>query len=108
MSKFYNKSKIFVLSSILEGFPNSLAEAMSYGLSCISFDCNSGPSEIIDNKINGYLLKNDIKSLSKHLNLVTSNYNSYQNKMMRSKAKEIYLNLNEETISLKFLNFIIK
>lgn len=54
---YYNQAKIFAFTSNSEGFPNALLEAMSFGLPCISTDCPSGPSEIITNDENGYLIE---------------------------------------------------
>jgi UDP-D-galactose:(glucosyl)LPS alpha-1,6-D-galactosyltransferase len=44
-----------VLASAHEGFPMILLEAASRGVPCISSDCKSGPSEIIEEGRNGWL-----------------------------------------------------
>ena len=49
-------SDILVLSSIAEGFGLVLVEAMQNGLTPVSTDCPSGPSEIIKNEY-GYLCR---------------------------------------------------
>ena len=45
---FLSQSKIFVLPSLIEGFPNALIEAMANSLAPVSFNCEAGPSEIIE------------------------------------------------------------
>ena len=52
----YAKSSIFCLSSRYEGFAMTLSEAMSCGLPSIAFDCPCGPSELIDNEKNGFIV----------------------------------------------------
>ncbi|WP_299576283.1 glycosyltransferase family 4 protein [uncultured Sunxiuqinia sp.] len=51
-------SSVFVLASKYEGFPMVLNEAMSQGCACASFDCNTGPAEIITHNKNGLLVEN--------------------------------------------------
>lgn len=61
----YGKSSIFVMSSRYEGMPLALIEAMSSGLACVSFNCPNGPSDIINDGIDGFLAKNgDIDDLA--------------------------------------------
>lgn len=53
-----NEADIFVLSSKYEGMPNSLMEAMSMGMTCISTDCPcGGPRFLIKNFKNGILIE---------------------------------------------------
>lgn len=57
IEKYYEKASIFALTSKSEGFGMVLLEAISFGLPVISFDCPSGPRDIIHNDVNGYLIK---------------------------------------------------
>ena len=57
MGAWYARADIFVMTSSFEGFPNALVEAMSYGVPPIAYDCDTGPSEIIDHQMNGILVR---------------------------------------------------
>jgi len=55
-------SKVYVLSSKFEGLPMVLMEALSNGMSCIAYNCVSGPSELIDDNFNGILIEDQNSS----------------------------------------------
>lgn len=52
----YRNASIFTMTSLNEGFSLVLSEAISFGLPAIAFDCNSGPSEIINDNESGFLI----------------------------------------------------
>jgi glycosyltransferase involved in cell wall biosynthesis len=52
-----SSSELFVLSSDYEGIPNSLLEALSIGLPCVSTDCSPGGARmLIQNEVNGLIV----------------------------------------------------
>ncbi len=46
--KFMRRASVFVLSSIYEGCPLALAEALAVGTPIVATDCEAGPAEILD------------------------------------------------------------
>lgn len=68
VTSLYQNASLFILTSRNEGFPMVILEAQSHGLPVVSFDCETGPSEIIRNGFNGYLIDEfDVEEFSKHL-----------------------------------------
>ena len=64
----YGDKGIYVMTSRYEGLPLVLLEAQQYNLPIVSFSCPTGPSEIVENGINGYLIDcYDIDEMSKRL-----------------------------------------
>lgn len=61
-------SDIFVMSSRYEGWGNALAEALAAGIPSISFNCNWGPAELIQQSVNGLLVPpEDVDALARKM-----------------------------------------
>jgi N-acetylgalactosamine-N,N'-diacetylbacillosaminyl-diphospho-undecaprenol 4-alpha-N-acetylgalactosaminyltransferase len=67
--KYFKNAKFYIMSSMYEGMPMVLIEALASGIPVISFNCPTGPSEIIRHEENGLLVKNqDFKALVASVN----------------------------------------
>ena len=88
--KYMKRSKLMILTSVYEGFPNVLTEALTIGTPVISTKANAGASEILLNGKGGDLIKiGDYKNLSKKIISYFNSPNKLKNKTIFAK-KNLY------------------
>ena len=91
---YFKKSNIFLLTSIYEGLPNVLLEATLFKNLCISYNCKTGPKEILANGKGGILV------------------NTFNYKKIASEILEYYATVNKKhyynmvkTSSINLINY---
>lgn len=95
------ESAIFILSSRREGLPMVLIEAMSQGLACISYDCKTGPSDIITHEYDGLLIEDQNHGLmAKELESLM--LNSEVRRQFGKRAKESVKKFDLEKITIEW------
>lgn len=93
----YRKSDVFLMTSNYEGLPNALMEAMASRLICISTDCQTGPQDLIENGINGYLVPvGDVDALISAINKVISMTVQEKERMGTAAREKIMTYCSEE------------
>ena len=76
IQEHYKNSSIFVLSSRYEGFGLVVLEAQAFGLPVVAFDCPTGPRNIINDGVDGYLVENEnIEELSEKISMLIKDKN---------------------------------
>lgn len=103
-----SNAKFFIMTSDFEGIPNSLVEAMSIGLPCISTDCSPGGAALlIKDNINGLLVhRNDPDALFMKMIYLVENYEIADK--LGNNAKMINERFSEKRIISQWTDYITK
>lgn len=85
--KYYEESRIFMMTSAFEGWGLTLTEAQQFGCVPIAFDTYSSVHDIIDNGVNGYIVaKWDVDGYVEKIKLLMDDAEKFQS--MASNAIE--------------------
>ena len=98
---------MFVMSSLYEGLPMAMLEAMASGLPLISYDCPYGPGQLIKDGENGYLVPvNDEITLAEKICDLIKDYNGRKEmgRMSYIKAQKY----NQENVCDQWINLFKK
>ncbi|WP_234571718.1 glycosyltransferase family 4 protein [Rhodohalobacter sp. 614A] len=105
VDQYYLTSKIFAFPSSSEGFPNVVGEALSAGLPVVAYDCVAGPSEMIENRNNGFLIDLHNEKMFKEKLEYLMNHEE-QRIEMGEKARESVKKFSVEKIGERFYETI--
>lgn len=98
----YARSSMLVMSSHYEGFPMVMIEAMACGLPVVSFDYKCGPKDIIQDGVNGLLVRDgDIEGLANAMMRLMEN--EEERKAMGRNARQVTETYSEASVMKRWM-----
>ncbi|MBQ8319648.1 MAG: glycosyltransferase family 4 protein [Clostridia bacterium] len=96
----YRKHDGYLLTSDYEGMPNALMEAMAVGLPCISTNCDTGPSDLIEDGKSGFLIPvGDVDALAESILKVIKMSSEQRESIGQAARKRMQENFNNKVIA---------
>jgi glycosyltransferase involved in cell wall biosynthesis len=103
IEKYYKESDCFILGSLWEDPGFVIVEAANYDLPVISSDCPSGPKEILENGVGGFLFKsNNVNDFLKKFD----EFMETDSKYIRNKNVAIRKNIEKYTFFNHYKLFV--
>ena len=85
IEKYYRTASFFCLSSRFEGFPMVLLEAQTFGLPIVSYDCDTGPSELVNTNTGILVESNNVSEFANAMaNMVVCEEDKYKDLVQNS------------------------
>ena len=104
VGQYYKEAEIFCLSSRFEGFPMVLLETLAFGLPIVSFDCDTGPAEVLEDTGSILVPQSDTNKLA--LSLIDLMSDNQQRKKISIRSKEKAQIYQPENIINKWISIL--
>lgn len=102
---YLSRAECTLLTSRYEGLPNTIVESLACGTPVVSFDCPSGPSELLLDRVNGLLVPDqDFAKFTEALNEMTEN--STLQAVCRQNAAASVARFDVDLIGAQWLDYL--